>query len=143
MNGLSGAIHKPDLLLCEEGVIAKRVSEQGKFDMRTDVYFVGEVKKKYNEEHKKDLYVKLARKVAFILEAQDGRCAVPGIQILGMTIILTFFDRGSSALHIPSTSINIPNNFCASFLASRLQTGYHSASTPPFPLPKIVTRGSE
>ena len=81
MNGLSGTIHKPDLLLCKEGVITKRVSEQGKFDMRTDVYFVGEVKKKYNEEHKKDLYVKLARKVAFILEAQDGRCAVPGIQI--------------------------------------------------------------
>ena len=72
MNGLSGTIQKPDLLLCEEGVIAKRVTQQEKFDMQTDIYSVGEVKKKYSEEYKKDSYVELAGKAAFLLEAQDG-----------------------------------------------------------------------
>ena len=111
MNGLSGTIRKPDLLLCEEGVIAKRVSEQGKFDMRTDIYSIGEVKKKYNEEHKKDSYVELTGKVAFVLEAQDGCCTVPGIQILGMTIILTFFDRGGSVSTYPLDIHRHPKQF--------------------------------
>ena len=79
--------------------------------MRTDVYSIGEVKKKYNEEHKKDSYVELARKVAFILEAQDGRCAVPGIQILGTTIILTFFDQGGSISTYPLDIHQHPEQF--------------------------------
>ena len=69
------------------------------------------VKKKYNEEHKKNSYVELAGKVAFVLEAQDGRCAVPGIQILGMTIILTFFDQGSSVSTYPLDIHQHPEQF--------------------------------
>ena len=111
MNGLSGAIRKPDLLLCKEGVIAKRVTQQEKFDMRTDVYSVGEVKKKYSKEYKKDSYVELAGKAAFLLEAQDGRCAVPSIQLLGTAIILTLFDRGGSISTYPLNIHLFPQQF--------------------------------
>jgi hypothetical protein len=49
-----------------------QVTGQQKFDMRTDVYSIGEVKKKYNKEHKKNLYAELTGKIAFILEVLDS-----------------------------------------------------------------------
>ncbi|KAF8449210.1 hypothetical protein L210DRAFT_3640834 [Boletus edulis BED1] len=111
VTGFSGAIRKPDLLLCEEGIISKRVSQKEKFDARTDIYSLGEVKQKYSEDHKKESYIELAGKVAFLLEAQDGRCAVPGIQLLGSSIILTLFDRGGSISTYPLDIHLFPEQF--------------------------------
>lgn len=89
---MNGAVQKPDLLLCEEGVIKKRIAKREKFDMRTDVYTMGEVKKRYSDDNKEDSYIELAGKVALLLEVQDGCHTMPGIQFVGSNIILTFFD---------------------------------------------------
>ena len=64
--------------------------------MQTDVYTLGEVKKRYSKENRKDPYIELAGKVALLLEVQDGCYAMPGIQLVGNSIILTFFDQGGS-----------------------------------------------
>lgn len=111
MSGLSGAARKPDLLLCEEGVITKRTTKGEKFDMRTDVYALGEVKKTNNDESRKESYVEVAGKVAFLLEAQDGRYATYGIRILGSTVILTLFDRGGSISTCPLDIHKFPREF--------------------------------
>ena len=123
MNGLSGAIRKPDLLLCKEGVITKWVTQQEKFDMRTNIYSIEEVKKKYSEEYKKDSYVELARKAAFLLEAQDGCCAVPGIQLLGTAIILTLFDWGGSISTYPLDIHLFPQQFLCILLSITFTEG--------------------
>ena len=79
--------------------------------MRTDVYALGEVKKSYNEDSKKESYIKLASKAAFLLEAQDGRYATPGIRLLGSDIILTLFDRGGSISTHPLDIHQFPEEF--------------------------------
>ena len=79
--------------------------------MRTDIYTIGEVKKKYSDDHKKDSYIKLASKVAFLLEAQDGRYTMPGIQLLGNKIILTLFDHGGSISTHPLDIHQFPEEF--------------------------------
>ena len=134
MNGFSGAIQKPDLLLCEEDIISKWIVQKEKFDAKTDIYSLGEVKQKYSNDHKKDLYVKLAGKVAFLLEAQDGCCAVPGIQLLGSSIILMLFDRGGSISTYPLDIHLFPEQFLHILLgvtfADRTTLGFDSTITP-------------
>lgn len=120
---MRGAIRKPDLLLCEEGVITKRVVRQAKFDMRTDVYSLGEVKKTFNEENTKDSYVELAGKVALLLEAQDGRCMVPGIRLVGSHIFLTIFDRGGSISTFPLNIHKFPEQFLRILLGLTFANG--------------------
>ncbi|KAF8545846.1 hypothetical protein OG21DRAFT_1491852 [Imleria badia] len=79
VDGLNGVIRKPDLLLCKERMIATCNARNEKFNMQIDVYALGEVKKRYSEGNTKELYVELAGKATFLLEAQDGRFATPGI----------------------------------------------------------------
>ena len=79
--------------------------------MRTDIYAIGEVKKKYSDDHKKDSYIELASKVAFLLEAQDRRYAMPGIQLLGNKIILTLFDHGGLISTHPLDIHQFPEEF--------------------------------
>ena len=134
MNGFSSAIQKPDLLLCEEGVISKRIIQKEKFDVKTDIYSLGEVKQKYSDDHKKDLYVELARKVAFLLEAQDGCCVVPSIQLLGLSIVLMLFDRGGSISTYPLNIHLFPEQFLHILLdvtfADGTTLGFDSTITP-------------
>lgn len=47
------------------------------------MYALDEVKKRYSDENRMDSYIELAGKVAPLLEAQDGRHATPGIQLVG------------------------------------------------------------
>lgn len=79
--------------------------------MRTDIYTIGEVKKKYSDDHKKDLYIELAGKVAFLLKAQDGCYAMPCIQLLENEIILTLFDCGGSISTHPLDIHQFPKEF--------------------------------
>ena len=134
MNSFSGAIRKPDLLLCEEGVISKRIVQKEKFDAKTDIYSLGEVKQKYSDDHKKDSYVELAGKVAFLLEAQDGRCAVPSIQLLGLSIVLTLFNRGGSISTYPLNIHLFPEQFLCILLGVTFADGttlsFDSTITP-------------
>ena len=44
----------------------------------------------------KKSYTKIAGKTTLLLYAQDGRHSTPCLQILGHSIVLTFFDRGGS-----------------------------------------------
>ncbi|KAI5980660.1 hypothetical protein EDD15DRAFT_2381694 [Pisolithus albus] len=97
LNGFSGAVRKPDLMLCEDSTIKKcKVLEERQFDLRTDVYVIGELKNRYGTDNVRASFIELAGKVVFQLENQDGRYATPGLQILGDHIILTLFDRGGS-----------------------------------------------
>ena len=112
MNGFSGAIRKPDLLLCEKSVIQKHeVTKNSTLDLRTDVYVIGEVKQKNTPENVKVSFVELAGKAAFQLEAQDGRYATPGIQFLGTDIVFTLFDRGGSISTHPLNIHEHPKEF--------------------------------
>ena len=79
--------------------------------MRTDIYAMGEVKKRYSDDNKKDSYIELAGKVALLLEVQDGHHAMPGIQFVGSNIILTFFDRGGSISTYPLNIHQFPSEF--------------------------------
>ena len=134
VNSFSSAIQKPDLLLCEEGVILKQIVQKEKFDVKTDIYSLGEVKQKYSDDHKKDLYVKLAGKVAFLLEVQDGHCAVPGIQLLGLSIVLTLFNQGGSISTYPLNIHLFPEQFLHILLGitftDRTMLGFDSTITP-------------
>ena len=89
----------------------KRDKGDEKFDMRTDVYSIGEVKKTSSKDNKKASYLELAGKITFLLEAQDGHYAVPGIQLLGREIILTLFDRGGSVSTHPLNIDEFPKEF--------------------------------
>ncbi|KAF8546898.1 hypothetical protein OG21DRAFT_1490718 [Imleria badia] len=113
LNGLSGAIWKPNLLLCKEGAITTRYANQQKFNMRTGVYAMGEleVKKTYNEDSKKQSYIELAGKVVFLLEAQDGCYATLGVRVSGTTIVLTLFDQGDSISTHPLDIHQHPEEF--------------------------------
>ncbi|KAI5982433.1 hypothetical protein EDD15DRAFT_2180884 [Pisolithus albus] len=84
-------------MLCEDSTIKKcEVLEERQFDLRTDVYVIGELKNRYGTDNVRASFIELAGKVVFQLENQDGRYATPGLQILGDHIILTLFDRGGS-----------------------------------------------
>ena len=107
----TSAIQKPDLLLCEEETIMRCDKADGKFDMRTDVYSIGEVKKRNSKDNEKVSYLELAGKVNFLLEAQDGRYAAPGIQLLGWEIILTLFNQGGSVSTHPLNINQFPEEF--------------------------------
>ncbi|KAF8130113.1 hypothetical protein EV363DRAFT_1296793 [Boletus edulis] len=111
VEGVTGAIRKPDLILCEEETIMQHDAGNQKFDMRTDIYAIGEVKKRTSKENRKDSYVELTGKVAFLLEAQDGRYAAPGIQLLGSEVIFTLFDRGGSISTHPLDIHRYPEEF--------------------------------
>ena len=82
-----------------------------KFDMRTDIYSIGEVKKTSSKDNKKASYLELVGKITFLLEAQDGCYAVPGIQLLGREIILTLFDQGGSVSTHPLNIDKFPEEF--------------------------------
>ena len=79
--------------------------------MQTNIYAMGEVKKKYNEDNKKVSYVELTGKAAFQLEAQDGWCATLGIRLLDTHIILTLFDRRGSISTHPLNIHQFPGEF--------------------------------
>ncbi|KAI6114583.1 hypothetical protein EDD16DRAFT_1521006 [Pisolithus croceorrhizus] len=97
LSGFSGAIQKPDLMLCEGSTIKKcEVLEERQFDLRTNVYVIGELKNRYSTDNMRASFIELTRKVVFQLENQDGQYAMPGLQILGDHIILTLFDWGGS-----------------------------------------------
>ena len=83
----------------------------GKFDMKTDVYSIGEVKKRNSKDNEKVLYLELVGKVSFLLEAQDGCYAAPGIQLLGQEIILMLFDQGGSISTHPLNIDQFPEEF--------------------------------
>ena len=116
--------------------------QQEKFDMRTDIYAMGEVKKKYSEDNKKDSYIKLARNVAFLLKAQDGHYATPGIRLLGTEIILTLFNwRGSISTH-PLDIHQYPEEFLRILLgvtfADGVTLGFDSTISPTQDSQKII-----
>jgi len=111
MVGLSGVVRKPDLLLCDQEVIRKHADNNSKFNMRTDAYVMGAVKKTYSNECKRALYMELTGKAAFTLEAQDGRYTMPGIHILGMQVILTLFNQGGSISTHPLDLHTYPKQF--------------------------------
>ena len=102
--------------------------------MRTDVYALGEVKKRYSEENKKDSYIELAGKVAFLLEVQDGRYAMPSIQLVGTSIIFTLFDQGGSISTYPLDIHQFPKEFLRILLgitfADRTMFGFDSTISP-------------
>ena len=91
--------------------------------MRSDIYAIGEVKKKYSDDHKKDSYIKLASKVAFLLEAQDRCYATPGIQLLGNEIILTLFNHGGSISTHPLDIHQFPEVFLCILLGVTFADG--------------------
>ena len=102
--------------------------------MRTDVYTLGEVKKRYSEENKKDSYIELADKVAFLLEVQDGHYAMPSIQLVGTSIIFTLFDRGGSISTYPLDIHQFPKEFLRILLgitfADGTMFGFDSTVSP-------------
>jgi len=130
MSGLGGAIRKPDLLLCEEGVVTKCDVKQEKFDMRIDIYAMGEMKKRYGDDNKKDSYIELAGKVAFLLEAQDRRYTMPGIQLLGNKIILTIFDCGGWISTYPLDIHQFPEEFLCIILRVTFADGITLSFNP-------------
>ena len=89
----------------------KRDKGDEKFDMRTDVYSISEVKKTSSKDNKKASYLELAGKITFLFEAQDGRYTVPGIQLLGWEIILMLFDQGGSISTHPLNIDEFPEEF--------------------------------
>ena len=102
--------------------------------MRTDVYTMGEVKKRYSDDNKKDSYIELAGKVALLLEVQDGCHAMPGIQFVGSNIILTFFNQGSSISTYPLNVHQFPSEFLQILLgitfADGTMFGFNSTISP-------------
>ncbi|KAI6104343.1 hypothetical protein F5141DRAFT_1065142 [Pisolithus sp. B1] len=63
LSGFSGAIQKPDLMLCEGSTIKKcEVLEERQFNLRTDVYVIGELKNRYSTDNMRASFIKLARK---------------------------------------------------------------------------------
>ncbi|KAF8431675.1 hypothetical protein L210DRAFT_866472 [Boletus edulis BED1] len=99
-------------MLCEKSVIEKHeIKKSCTFDLRTNIYVIGEVKKKNTTENVKTLFVELAGKVVFQLEAQDGRYATLGIQFLGSDIIFTLFDWGGSVSTHPLDIHESPKEF--------------------------------
>ncbi|KAF8440236.1 hypothetical protein L210DRAFT_3503952 [Boletus edulis BED1] len=111
VEGVTSAIRKPNLILCEEEMIMQRDKGNQKFDIRTDIYAISEVKKRTSKENRKDSYVEFAGKVAFLLEAQDGHYVAPGIQLLGSEVIFTLFDRGGSISTHPLDIHRYPKEF--------------------------------
>ncbi|KAI6161678.1 hypothetical protein EDD17DRAFT_1758519 [Pisolithus thermaeus] len=84
-------------MLCEGSTIKKcEVLEEHQFNLRTNVYVIGELKNRYSTDNTRASFTKLTRKVVFQLENQDGQYAMPGLQILGDHIILALFDWGGS-----------------------------------------------
>ncbi|KAI6161476.1 hypothetical protein EDD17DRAFT_1759242 [Pisolithus thermaeus] len=112
LSGFSGAIQKPDLMLCEGSTIKKcKVLEEHQFDLRTDVYVISELKNRYSTDNMRASFIELTRKVVFQLENQDGQYAMPGLQILGDHIILTLFNRGGSVSTHPLHIYQCPEVF--------------------------------
>ncbi|KAF8440257.1 hypothetical protein L210DRAFT_802559, partial [Boletus edulis BED1] len=107
-----------------------------------DVYAMGEVKKKYSEDNKKNSYIELAGKVAFLLEAQDGRYATPGIWFLGTKIILTLFDQGDSISTHPLNIHQYPKEFLQILLGvtfvDGVMLGFDSTISPTQNSQKII-----
>ena len=95
----------------------------GKFNMRTDVYSISEVKKRNSKDNEKVSYLELAGKVSFLLEAQDGHYAAPGIQLLGQKIILMLFDWGGSISTHPLNIDQFPEEFLQILLGITFANG--------------------
>ncbi|KAI6103222.1 hypothetical protein EV401DRAFT_2079622 [Pisolithus croceorrhizus] len=73
LSGFSGAIRKPDLMLCEGSTIKKcKVLEEHQFNLRTYVYVIGELKNRYSTDNMRASFIELTGKVVFQLENQDG-----------------------------------------------------------------------
>ena len=102
--------------------------------MRTNVYALDEVKKRYSEENKKDSYIELTGKVAFLLEVQDGHYTMPSIQLVGTSIIFTLFDWGGSISTYPLDIHQFPKEFLQILLgitlADRTMFGFDSTISP-------------
>lgn len=127
MNGFSGATRKPDLILCDKCIIDKcEIKNERPYDLRTDVYVIGEMKNKNTTENVKASFIELAGKVVFQLENQDGRYATPGIQILGTDLILTYFDRGGSVTTYPFDIHQSPTEFLRILLGISFGDHWHT-----------------
>ena len=118
----SDANRKPDLILISQNI------QYSPLDWR-DVHAVGEMKIRNTAKTCKKSYIKAAGKTALLLYAQDGRHSAPCLQILGTSVVLTFFDRGGSLSTAPIDIHKHPEEFLRVLIglvrASRGHLGFH------------------
>ena len=100
----SDASRKPDLILVPQDI------QYGPLDWR-DVHALGKMKLRNTKKALKKSYTEVAGKTALLLYAQDGRHLAPCLQILGHSIVLTFFDRGGSLSTAPIDINKHPEEF--------------------------------